>query len=108
MHIVMPNHFHGILLVGAQFIAPPCRMRHDPIELPGVMNHAPTLGKILRAFKAVSTRRIRNGNTPGFAWQRNYYERIIRGEKELEAIRRYIADNPMRWDLDRENPCNRA
>ena len=30
-------------------------------------------------------------------WQRNYYERIIRDERQLEAIRRYILENPARW-----------
>ncbi len=36
-------------------------------------------------------------------WQRNYWEHIIRNERALDAVRRYIADNPQRWDLDR---CN--
>ena len=37
-------------------------------------------------------------------WQRNYFERIIRNERELNAIRQYIRDNPLNWDLDSENP----
>ncbi|WP_216640909.1 hypothetical protein [Thermus scotoductus] len=37
-------------------------------------------------------------------WQRNYYEHIIRHERALNAIRRYIAENPLRWHLDRYNP----
>jgi hypothetical protein len=36
-------------------------------------------------------------------WQRNYYDRIVRNERELGAIRRYIRDNPVRWAEDREN-----
>jgi len=36
-------------------------------------------------------------------WQRNYYERIIRNEHELDAIRQYIQDNPINWKKDREN-----
>ena len=43
--------------------------------------------------------------TPGApVWQRNYYEHIIRTERALNAIRRYIAENPLRWHLDRYNP----
>jgi hypothetical protein len=38
-------------------------------------------------------------------WQRNYYEHIIRNEQALERIRRYIFTNPLRWDLDLENPA---
>ena len=44
-------------------------------------------------------------DTPGQAfWQRNYYERIIRDEQELDHIREYVALNPSQWDIDRENP----
>jgi REP element-mobilizing transposase RayT len=37
-------------------------------------------------------------------WQRNYYERIVRNEPELQSVRRYIAENPLHWDDDLENP----
>jgi len=37
-------------------------------------------------------------------WQRNYYEYIIRDEHELNRIRKYILQNPAKWDLDQENP----
>jgi hypothetical protein len=37
-------------------------------------------------------------------WQEDYFERIIRDEKELLSIRDYILSNPLRWKLDRENP----
>jgi len=92
--IVMPNHVHGIIIVGAQFIAP----------TGGAINHAPTLGKIIRTFKASATYRIRQKYNPHFAWQRNYYEHIVRDEDSLNRIREYIVTNPQRWHLDRENP----
>jgi len=62
--IVMPNHVHGIIMVGAQFIAPSDGFGATN---PGVMNHAPTLGNIVRAYKAASTRLIRQAGTPDFA-----------------------------------------
>jgi len=37
-------------------------------------------------------------------WQRNYYEHIVRSERALNAIREYIYQNPLRWELDRYNP----
>ena len=40
-------------------------------------------------------------------WQRNYYEHVIRNQEALEIIRRYIIDNPARWDEDPENPYRR-
>jgi len=66
------------------------------------------LSEIVRQFKTFSSRRINKlrGN-PGIpVWQRNYYERVIRDEKELAAIREYILTNPMKWDLDKNNPKN--
>jgi len=41
----------------------------------------------------------------GRLWQRNYYEHIVRDEESLNRIRRYILDNPARWEFDRENPA---
>lgn len=38
------------------------------------------------------------------AWQINYYEHIVRDERDLGRIREYIAANPFRWEYDRENP----
>ncbi|HEY2986740.1 MAG TPA: transposase [Candidatus Binatia bacterium] len=99
---VMPNHIHGIIFVGAQFIAPESNL---DMKIQGVMNHAPTLGKIIRVYKATSTLLIRRKATPEFAWQRNYYEHVVRDEKSLNRIRQYILTNPARWDLDRENPA---
>jgi REP element-mobilizing transposase RayT len=33
-------------------------------------------------------------------WQRNFYERIIRNENELNNIREYIRSNPALWKTD--------
>ncbi len=115
--IVMPNHVHGIIIVGAQFIAPqktPPTIVGAQFIAPsdgfdgtnqGVINPAPTLGEMVRAYKAASTRLIRQAGTPDFAWQRNYYEHVIRDEESLDRIRQYILDNPARWTFDRENPA---
>jgi putative transposase len=52
---------------------------------------------LVAAFKTVSTRRVNDlGSTPGAKlWQRNYYERVIRNDKVLQAARRYIFDYPL-------------
>ena len=39
-------------------------------------------------------------------WQRNYYEHIIRNEKDLKQTREYIINNPLEWESDTENPKN--
>jgi len=64
----------------------------------------PSLGDVMQAFKSLSTRSymqgVREQGWTAFAgrlWQRNYWERIIRNERELLAIRDYIARNPRSW-----------
>jgi len=101
--VVMPNHFHGIIIVdvdqgvmdeGAINCAPTGNDRYPDIvgarfiaPKPISKSTAPHLGEIIRTFKAVSTWLIRRNHTPEFAWQRNYYERVIRKGRELADIR---------------------
>ena len=61
----------------------------------------------MRLFKSATTKRINVlREAPGVpVWQRTYYERVIRNEGSLQGIRRYIMDNPARWEFDRENPA---
>jgi REP element-mobilizing transposase RayT len=40
-------------------------------------------------------------------WQRNYYEHVIRNEKELQQKTDYILENPSRWEEDQENLGNK-
>jgi putative transposase len=68
------------------------------------------LPEIVRAFKSFSARRInRLRRTDGIpVWQRNYYEHIVRDEREMENITKYIETNPSRWNDDDENPNRRG
>jgi REP element-mobilizing transposase RayT len=87
--MIMPNHFHGII------VFPGDGVRHDAIE-------------VARAFKAVCSTRIRKMLLAAFAWQKGMHDRIIRNERELSAVRAYIANNPKQWELDRDNPERRG
>ena len=66
---------------------------------------AGSIPTIVRAYKSITTKRINQTlNSPGVpAWQRNFYERIVRDDRELNAIRRYIQDNLLKWEIDRNN-----
>jgi REP element-mobilizing transposase RayT len=113
---MMPNHVHGIVIltdnndpglifhsVGAGFEPAPTRtVSNNPMPRHG-------LPEIIRAFKTFSARQINVlRKTPGTpVWQRNYYEHIVRNDDELNRIRQYIADNPLTWQDDRENPNSR-
>lgn len=67
---------------------------------------AGSIPTIVRSYKSAVTYRIHLIHTPPSApvWQRNYYEHIVRDEKEMDAIRQYIQNNPAQWELDQENP----
>jgi REP element-mobilizing transposase RayT len=87
---VMPNHVHVIIHLTK------CR---------GTARRAPTeqFGKpTVRAFKSAISKRVHETGC-GFKWQRNYYEHVIRDEKSIFFIRKYIHENPMAWGSDSEN-----
>jgi len=65
---------------------------------------ANSLGAIVNQFKSRSTKRIRKMGYKEFAWQPRFYDHIIRDERSLEKIREYIINNPLKWELDEENP----
>jgi putative transposase len=108
---IMPNHLHGVLELlntkqnrrtanqGAINRAPTESRKHV-----GAQFTAPKLGEIIRTFKALVTQRARAAGIDVFAWQRNYYEHIIRNDEELSRIRQYIEENPLRWEEDENHP----
>ncbi len=68
---------------------------------------APTLGDIVGAFKSIAAneyiRNVKNNDWPPFKgslWQRNYYEHIIRDERDLNRVREYVVNNPYKWQED--------
>lgn len=85
--VVMPDHLHGIVVIEGGSV---------------VSTKRKPLGRLIGAFKNVSTRRINDmRSTPGAKlWQRGYYEHIVRDDGSLRRIREYIANNPSRWALD--------
>ncbi|NIM57442.1 MAG: hypothetical protein GTO16_00660 [Candidatus Aminicenantes bacterium] len=62
-----------------------------------------TIGKIIRYLKARTAKIVHDRFFPSFQWQRNYYEHTVRSPRELDSIREYIINNPLKWALDREN-----
>jgi len=103
--VVMPNHTHGIVSIVDNCRGTACRAPTEMIERFGKPT-ACSLPTIVRSFKSAATKRINaSRKTPGAPiWQRNYYEHIIRNEADLNEIRQYILDNPVKWDVDGENP----
>lgn len=91
-YIIMPNHIHGVISitdVGADSIRP----------------YAGLL-KIIGYYKQAASKEIRRSNLPSFAWQKSFYDHVIRDDADLNRIRDYIRNNPKQWELDTENPQN--
>ena len=97
--VVMPNHVHLVVKIDDR----PTNEEHH-------------LGKIMRKLKSLAAREyrilgskgmflVRRGVTPRTKlWQDNYWEKIVTSHEQLEAIRRYIENNPKRWSTDRFGP----
>jgi REP element-mobilizing transposase RayT len=113
-YIVMPNHFHAIIYnVGADLCVCPINKsgEHHSGEHHSGEHIGSPLPKIIQWFKTMATNEYirgvnQNGWQPfnGKLWQRNYWEHIIRDENELNHIREYIINNPLKWESDDENP----
>lgn len=114
-YVVMPNHVHGIVII------------HDTGDVGNANTHpvgnANThsvgnanlhsqqsdrtkmlLSRIVQQYKAAVTREIsKSGSQLQFRWQKSFYDHIIRNDVSLFRIRKYIENNPLKWDYDREN-----
>jgi len=93
-------------MIGVGFPRP---YRSRIARLPGAETaplRRPLLGQVVAYFKYQSTRKINEIRaTPGLPrWQRNYYEHVIRNKDEWNNIRTYIAENPLKWELDENHP----
>ena len=128
--VVMPDHVHGIIIINSpKTPVPVIETRHvaslpadvtpppaDIAPLPADVAPPPSqpaafgplqpgsLSKIIQAFKASVTRWCRENGHPEFAWQPRFYDCIIRDEAALARIRRYILDNPAKWELKENAP----
>ncbi|MEM7759697.1 MAG: transposase [Cyanobacteria bacterium P01_A01_bin.40] len=119
--IVMPNHVHGIIIIdnpenpnryisnndngGSRDV--PWNVPttdNDEYDLSRTMSQlspkSGTLSVIVRSYKSSVTRWCRQNGNNVFQWQSRFYENIIRDEKSLNDIRRYIINNPAKWKED--------
>jgi putative transposase len=85
--VIMPNHLHALL------------------QLTGTET---SLSAVIGAFKSQSTNAARSAGLLDDAklWQRGFHDHVLRDAASLDHLREYIANNPLKWHLDRENPVN--
>ena len=116
-HVVMPDHVHGIIAIQKRFLTVREMGNGNLVETQNMVEtqyfaslrrrrkNAPknqfgpqskNLGSIVRGFKIGVTKEARNLDVD-FGWQARYHDRIIRNQRGLKRITKYILDNPQRW-----------
>lgn len=97
--VIMPNHIHAIIILNDNV--------RVGTEQCSVLTRYGLLSKIIKSYKNIVTTHLRRSvGCYDFAWQRSFYDHIIRSEKALYIIRDYIQDNPQKWEYDMNNPLN--
>ena len=85
VHVVMPNHVHFICRIDAER---------------ATARVAPTLGRIVGAYKSIAANGCRKAGFAGKLWQRGYYEHVVRSETDYREVWDYIDGNPGKWTED--------
>lgn len=77
---IMPDHLHFIVV------------------LDGRASGHSNVSRIVNGFKAAVTAcyRRKSGDPTARVWQRGFHDRVIRSDRALNAIRRYVLENPAR------------
>jgi putative transposase len=103
--VVMPNHVHGIVMIVDEINSTKGLINQTLTGKNWIMtkNSKQIIGKIIRYYKGKTAFLIHGSGSENFKWQRNYYDHIIRNEKDLNAVREYIYYNPLKWELDKEH-----
>lgn len=103
--VIMPNHMHGIVWLEGRDASTPSSTPHRPQFGKPI---AGALGTVVGAYKAAVTREMnrrglefqaRPAAGASAIWHRNYWDVIVRDEKALAGIRKYIRFNPQNYDV---------
>ncbi|MBL7774695.1 MAG: hypothetical protein JNK89_01765 [Saprospiraceae bacterium] len=96
-YVVMPNHFHAILMIGWN------DFNSEQGLVAGSNSFGPqkkNLASVIRGFKSAVTTFARK-NDLSFEWQARFHDHIIRDEGAYQRISQYILNNPANWENDR-------
>jgi REP element-mobilizing transposase RayT len=101
-YVIMPNHIHLIVIIDASNVVTGRDLSLVGKPKPKIKS----LSEIIGAFKTISSKELHPKGLKEFKWQRSFYDRIIRNEKELYFIRQYIEQNPLRLEIEKDIPDN--
>jgi REP element-mobilizing transposase RayT len=101
-YIIMPDHIHAIIIIDPSVVV----TGHDPSQVDNSKPKIKSLSEIIGALKTMSSKELHKKGLTDFKWQRSFYDRIIRNERELYQIRKYIEQNPLSLEIDKQLPEN--
>ena len=124
--VIMPNHIHWIIIiVGNEYFRSDDLnenhtneyFRSDNLnenqtnENNGNENirslRKTNLSNVIKWFKIWCTKEIREKFEDfEFAWQKSFFDKIIKNDEQLNKTREYIINNPLKWEFDKNNPIN--
>lgn len=108
--VVMPDHFHGLIIIHEENTLHPKTSSFasgpDVADIPmgSLSRRHMTLSLVVGYFKMNAAKRINllrhAQGSP--VWQRNYYDQILRSDKDYNDLVEYILTNPKRWGVDKD------
>jgi REP element-mobilizing transposase RayT len=119
--VVMPNHTHGVLIMGPNHSKKRDLMGDDVLvddvsdgrdvavqrlygaeknQMSSISPKPGSISTIIRSYKSVVTKNAKKFN-PEFQWQPRFHDHVIRNEYSFENIQKYIVNNPINWKEDR-------
>jgi putative transposase len=106
--VVMPNHIHGIVIIGANEYNTPDSQRRDAMHCVSkdteyknqFAPQSKNLSSIIRGYKSAVTTYARKNNID-FNWQPRFHDHIIRSMDDYYKISNYIINNPAKWIEDK-------
>ncbi len=128
--VIMPNHVHGIIIIDkpknddveTRYIAshPNNNIAFHPNNLDNTASpqnisdesnkfgglKPGSLQTIIHSYKSAVTRWCGKNEYENFRWQSRFYETIIRADYSLDNVRKYIDNNPAKWEYDKDNKPN--
>ena len=97
-YCLMPDHVHLILFLNAEEPASSSPQENGRlIAAPTQPSASPAVSTIIVQMKRWVSKECGQA-----IWQKSFYDRVIRNEKEYQAAWRYIDENPLKWLETRE------
>jgi len=123
-YIIMPDHIHGIIIINENLQNDAVEPLHATVlrqqnssfsqqqnkmvqqqsrndfpsvgHMSSISPKSGSLAIIIRSYKSAVSKHIHKIDA-GFEWQQSFYDRIIRTQKQLNFILKYIIENPQKW-----------